>query len=153
MDEARADFENGNAVGGETIGEHRRRHAQTGLGDAVFRAGRRRGVGGNRSNKHNRGFRSGILPGLLEHAPRDLLGQEHGSAQIDAEHPVIARRAHFQHIQPLRGCHSGIVHQHIEAAVFHIYFIEHPLVIVERCDVALQRQEPAAEVFDALFDL
>ena len=111
LDDAGADFVNGDPVGAEARREELREHAQAGLRNAVFTAVDRDDRRGDRCDVDDRAAECGIGFLRSDHVAREGLREEEHAAQVRADHMVIGFFRRLQKVGPNFRRDAGVVDQ------------------------------------------
>ena len=149
-DDAGPDFEDADIVWGQAIRKQCGYHAHARLADTIFGAGRRTGVGRDRTDINNPIAALGILLLLFDHPVRYLLGQKKRSFQINVHYPVVTFCRGFQYIQPFPGPYAGIVDQQFASAEFFLRQLHQRFAIRWTADIASEGKTCCPQGFEFL---
>lgn len=141
-DDAGADFEDSDVLGGEAGGEEAGEHGDAGLGNAVIASVDGGGVGAD--GRDEKDFRARVVGQVGEvggrvgdHPASHLLGDEEGSVQVGVEQLFETFLSRVEEVGADRGCDAGVVHQEMAMAQKGLGFGQQLLALGGMGDIGL----------------
>lgn len=136
-DDARANFENVDAMFGQARGEELGHHGKAGFGNAIIAARNGSGIGADRGDRDDLAAGLvGIFGGEIDHPARHGLGEEVRPFDIDRNQTIEAFFLGLEQIDAFGGSHAGIVDEEVDATEGVAHFLNDAGAIFGDGDVA-----------------